>query len=817
PPPPPPPVGSWHAEYFDNQDCWWNLNCTKLPSSTEDFQGFIRKNWGTGSPPGVPPDNWSARFTGTFEFAPGSYVFHADHDDGTKIFLDGSNIMDVGSAENNYACPARYLSGSHQLRVIFREDGGDARLNVDWSTDATPCTPCYSLAAQVSPAGSGSITVNTGPNCSGGRYTGGTNVSITAYPASGYTFSHWSGDASGTANPASVTMDQNRTVIANFSPVCIVPSAPSLSSPGNGSTTDDSTPTFVWSSVGGATSYQVQVDDSSAFGSPAVDATVTGTAHTPTSALAPGTYHWRVRARNSCGDGAWSSTWTLTVSAACTDAYEPDDGSAQARLIGVNGAPQVDHRFCVAGDQDWVKFAATAGRVYTVTTLNLGAQCDTVIHLLDQDGATQIIQDDDGGGGLASRIVWTANWSGYYFVKARHYSSSAYGLDTDYDIAVLEGTPPPCSDPYEPNNASGQATPIAYGQTKTGAQICPAGDLDYYAFYGQAGDVVIASVTAAAQGSALDSYLSLFAPDGSTVLAQNDDTNGYDSQLGARLPASGTYYLRVREYSHPNEGGAQYFYSLALHKFQPPTITSNLASAAPLIDGEMSPGEWGSAAVYDITSVVAAASGTGVPLDGKAASAAGIARPGQTKDKAALAQAGAQPAAAPVRLYVMNDATHLYLAIDNPNDAVGDAYDQMGIYFDDNPLPSDGQWTNTSCGHADGEGNFWVITDSVEFREIAAGPGFCSVVVPAPGTGGQISQASGHSQAEIAIDLTASALRAGPWRAIGMYLFIFDEASDELHGSWPAGSVWHAPATYGSLSLAGPALDHRAFLPLIVR
>jgi uncharacterized repeat protein (TIGR02543 family) len=47
-------------------------------------------------------------------------------------------------------------------------------------------------------------------------YTSGTIVQLTANPAVGRHFSQWSGDATGTLNPVSVTMDADRTVTANF-------------------------------------------------------------------------------------------------------------------------------------------------------------------------------------------------------------------------------------------------------------------------------------------------------------------------------------------------------------------------------------------------------------------------------------------------------------------------------------------------------------------------------------------------------------------------------------------------------------------------
>lgn len=71
----------------------------------------------------------------------------------------------------------------------------------------------YKLSLSVS--GNGSVTKN--PNQS--TYTSGTNVSLSAVPESGYQFSNWSGDATGSANPLNVTMDGDKTISAVFVPV----------------------------------------------------------------------------------------------------------------------------------------------------------------------------------------------------------------------------------------------------------------------------------------------------------------------------------------------------------------------------------------------------------------------------------------------------------------------------------------------------------------------------------------------------------------------------------------------------------------------
>ena len=76
----------------------------------------------------------------------------------------------------------------------------------------TSTTPRHTLTVAVSPSTGGIVARS--PNLA--EYETGTVVTLTATPASGYEFTRWEGDASGTANPASVTMDANKSVIAVF-------------------------------------------------------------------------------------------------------------------------------------------------------------------------------------------------------------------------------------------------------------------------------------------------------------------------------------------------------------------------------------------------------------------------------------------------------------------------------------------------------------------------------------------------------------------------------------------------------------------------
>ena len=93
-------------------------------------------------------------------------------------------------------------------------------MNGNKSITANFAQPCYTLTKGANPSAGGSVSADPTPNCNGGtQYMPGTVVTLTANPNSGYTFSSWSGDASGNANPIPVTMNSNKNVTANFTTV----------------------------------------------------------------------------------------------------------------------------------------------------------------------------------------------------------------------------------------------------------------------------------------------------------------------------------------------------------------------------------------------------------------------------------------------------------------------------------------------------------------------------------------------------------------------------------------------------------------------
>ena len=146
------------------------------------------------------------------------------------------------------------------------------------------------------------------------------------------------------------------------------PVAPTLLAPVNGARV--SLPlTLDWNDVTNAASYQVQVDDSSSFGSPfTINTTITASQLT-TSALSARQYWWRVRGRNSAGTaGAWSSTRSFTVQTSTTPPPSPAMSSLSISPTSVTGASAN-----ATGTATLTAAAPSGGAVVTLSSSNTNA------------------------------------------------------------------------------------------------------------------------------------------------------------------------------------------------------------------------------------------------------------------------------------------------------------------------------------------------------------------------------------------------------------------------------------------------------------
>jgi uncharacterized repeat protein (TIGR02543 family) len=247
----------------------------------------------------------------------------------TIAFSDGSNIT-VGPLNNNgtattYAFPARVITG---LRMTVTGVSASTN-NVGLSEIQVSGVPAsgnqYTLTTSVAPSGGGSVTAN--PNQT--SYLAGAQVILTAVPNTGYSFGSWSGSASGTANPLTVTMTGNLSITANFTPLpgsLTVTPATALNATGApGGPFTPSSMTYTLQNPGNSTitwsdsKSQPWVTLSSSGGSltPGATTTITVSINTTAATLAVGTYSDTVSFTNTTnGNGNTTRAVNLTVTSA---------------------------------------------------------------------------------------------------------------------------------------------------------------------------------------------------------------------------------------------------------------------------------------------------------------------------------------------------------------------------------------------------------------------------------------------------------------------------------------------------------------------
>jgi hypothetical protein len=240
----------------------------------------------------------------------------------------------------------------------------------------------------------------------------------------------------------------------------------------------------------------------------------------------------------------------------CPDqALEPDDVVAQARLVA---PPSTQPRaYCAAGDHDWVRVQATTGVRYRFATANLGAGVDTVLDLIDGDGTTVLATNDDSAGTDASLIDFTATKTGSLYIRSRHFDSTAGGQGLTYDLSITDV----CTDAFEPDNTAAAAKTIMVGAPPARHAYCTAGDEDWVRFDAVAGTTYRIETSNLAPGT--DTFLHLLASNGTTELASNDDSSGYESSITYQATAAGRLYVRSHHYN-PDARGAALTYDLQI-------------------------------------------------------------------------------------------------------------------------------------------------------------------------------------------------------------------------------------------------------------
>jgi hypothetical protein len=387
-----------------------------------------------------------------------------------------------------------------------------------------------------------------------------------------------------------------------------LPAAPRLVWPVNGTDfSSDASLTLSWENAGGAAEYQVQLF----LGTTQILLTPwSAQTYWHLSALSPGDYTWKVKARNSKGEGSWSSLSGFQiaatqpsgslVSASQSVPYTDDMEDLPGDWTAVHWSSSADANHTQGGNLGW-KYDPGSDTGYDTGSPNSGylsspsisLPADEVDYLrfyyryeteddrihwdqrwvqISNNGGeyTNLFQlsDDPMGYWLHSPAISLADFAGqeirirFYFVTRDSLQNQFDGWYLD-DLSITAEPPPDCGDS---NNSIPQALLISDGQKLEGS-ICPGGDIDFYKFQGLEGDQVGIRTQAQVNGSPVDTVLTLIDSDGKSPLATNDDILQYertDSFIYYRLARTGLYYIQVRAWDHPNAGAENAEYSLSL-------------------------------------------------------------------------------------------------------------------------------------------------------------------------------------------------------------------------------------------------------------
>jgi hypothetical protein len=130
--------GQWKATYFANQ----TLSGTV---AGERCEAAVDYDWGLGGPTGVGvgADNFSVRWVKTQTFAAGTHTFSATADDGVRVYLDGTLVIDQwrDQGATTYTASRAVTAGDHELKVEYYENGGDAVARFSVTADAAASCP----------------------------------------------------------------------------------------------------------------------------------------------------------------------------------------------------------------------------------------------------------------------------------------------------------------------------------------------------------------------------------------------------------------------------------------------------------------------------------------------------------------------------------------------------------------------------------------------------------------------------------------------------------------------------------------------------
>ena len=147
--------------YPDWKGTYWSNRRLKGSPALVRNDDSIDFNWGqAAAAPGLPADDFSARWSRRVTFRPGVYRFYARVDDGIRVSVDGERVIDEwheSAGDALYVAQLR-LRGEHKVTVEYYERGGKARVEFWWKQVGDWPTPTATATNTPSPTATATAT-----------------------------------------------------------------------------------------------------------------------------------------------------------------------------------------------------------------------------------------------------------------------------------------------------------------------------------------------------------------------------------------------------------------------------------------------------------------------------------------------------------------------------------------------------------------------------------------------------------------------------------------------------------------------------------
>ncbi|MBN2166124.1 MAG: carbohydrate-binding protein [Marinilabiliaceae bacterium] len=405
--------------------------------------GFANTDNATGK--GV---NWKINFetSGTHTF---TFRYASNSDRPANLIVNGTTVASninfpstgAWTTWTTISTTANISAGTYDLRLEATGSNGLGNIDNITVTDASAAdcniVTTYTLSTNVN--GQGTV------NPSSGTYYEGDLVSVNATPATGWQFAGWSGAATSTSNPVSITMNDNKTLVATFSEIPIPAELVKHGTGSSNQTVDIGTAItsfyYSWANATSAIATGLPTGVTAIADNSAQTITISGT---PTEI---GNYPFTITTTGGSPDATINGTFTVNsiietiIIEENTTGFCSVDGTVDSNNAGFTGTGFANSTNALNMGISWSVYVPSGATCSVVFRYANGSTADRTADLL-VDGSTSVSSVSFAGTG--SWTTWTANSSSSVYLSTgshtiRLQSTTSNGLA---NIDYLEFTGP---------------------------------------------------------------------------------------------------------------------------------------------------------------------------------------------------------------------------------------------------------------------------------------------------------------------------------------------------------------------------------------